>query len=108
MLVLTHDKLVVVAENQETKGCVVGDELLGKKVNGAVIWISQDAGEVGLVADQVVELSLTRADRFENEGQPKPPSSPGESHPRALTEPYVTVARYTALVALVTRPWEHA
>jgi hypothetical protein len=33
------------------------------------------------------------------------PSSPGESHPRALTEPYVTVARYTALVALVTRPW---
>jgi hypothetical protein len=37
---LTHDKLVVVAENQETKGGVVGDELLGKKVNGAVIWIS--------------------------------------------------------------------
>jgi hypothetical protein len=36
------------------------------------------------------------------------PSSPGGSHPRALTEPYVTVARYTALVALVTRPWGRA
>ncbi len=29
--------------------------------------------------------------------------SPGESHPRAPTDPYVTVSRHTALVALVAR-----
>jgi hypothetical protein len=34
-----------------------------------------------------------------------PPSSPGESHPRALTEPYVSLSARTALVALVTRQW---
>lgn len=33
----------------------------------------------------------------------KPPSSRGESHPPALTDPYVTVSRYTALVVLITR-----
>jgi len=32
------------------------------------------------------------------------PSSRGESHPPALTDPYVTVSRHTALVVLVTRP----
>ena len=31
------------------------------------------------------------------------PSSRGESHPSALTEPCVTVSRYTALVALIIR-----
>ena len=34
---------------------------------------------------------------------PRPPSSRGESHPPALTDPYVTVSRYTALVVLITR-----
>ncbi|MHA5049093.1 alcohol dehydrogenase catalytic domain-containing protein [Streptomyces sp. SD15] len=33
-----------------------------------------------------------------------PPSSRGESHPPALTEPCVTVSRYTALVVLIIRP----
>jgi len=32
------------------------------------------------------------------------PSSRGESHPPALTDPYVTISRHTALVVLVTRP----
>ena len=36
--------------------------------------------------------------------QPDLPSSRGGSHPSALTEPCVTVARYTALVVLVVRP----
>jgi hypothetical protein len=31
------------------------------------------------------------------------PSSRGELHPPALTDPYVTVSRYTALVVLITR-----
>jgi hypothetical protein len=35
------------------------------------------------------------------------PSSRGEFHPPALTDPYVTVSRHTALVVLVTRPWVH-
>ena len=33
------------------------------------------------------------------------PSSRGESHPPALTDPYVTVSRHTALVVLVIRLW---
>ncbi len=36
--------------------------------------------------------------------RPGKPSSRGESHPPALTDPYVTVSRHTALVVLVTRP----
>ncbi len=38
---------------------------------------------------------------------PVTPSSRGGSHPSALTEPCVTVARYTALVVLVVRPIRH-
>ncbi|GAA4547061.1 hypothetical protein GCM10023097_27870 [Streptomyces collinus] len=36
------------------------------------------------------------------------PSSRGESHPSALTQPCVTVARYTALVVLFIRPIRHS
>ncbi len=47
-------------------------------------------------ADQLIALA---------EGSSRPPSSRGEFHPPALTDPYVTVSRHTALVVLVTRPW---
>src|ERR1022692_2431624 len=43
--------------------------------------------------------------RVEGRRESAAPSSRGESHPPALTDPYVTVSRHTALVVLVTRPW---
>ena len=36
---------------------------------------------------------------------PWPPSSRGEFHPPALTDPYVNLSVHTALVVLVTRLW---
>ncbi len=41
---------------------------------------------------------------FNANGTTLSPSSPGESHPQALTDPYVTVSRHTAR-AILTASW---
>ena len=47
------------------------------------------------------KLGNTEVIRLEAGGFPPGSSSPGGSHPRALTEPCVTVSRYTAPVVLI-------
>lgn len=61
-----------------------------------------------LIDEFISEAVLTKLEQqtmTAREAEPWPPSSRGESHPPALTEPCLTVSRYTALVVLVTRPW---
>ncbi|WP_406484927.1 helix-turn-helix domain-containing protein [Streptomyces sp. NBC_01563] len=52
-------------------------------------------------------LSKSTVGRIWKKFDLKPPSSRGGSHPSALTDPYVTISRHTALVVLVTRRAGH-
>ncbi|MFD7604899.1 transposase, partial [Streptomyces mirabilis] len=51
---------------------------------------------------QVYAINPLAASRYRDRHGVSRSGSPGESHPRAPSDPYVTVSRHTALVALVT------
>ncbi len=61
-------------------------------------------GSAGNKDDRFDAYVLADVVRTDRRRRPRPPSSRGESHPPALTDPYVTISRHTALVVLVTRP----
>jgi hypothetical protein len=52
---------------------------------------------------KVFAINPMAAARYRDRHAVSRSGSPGESHPRAPSDPYVTVSRHTALVALVTR-----
>ncbi|MFD7606158.1 transposase, partial [Streptomyces mirabilis] len=51
---------------------------------------------------RVYAINPMAAARYRDRHSVSRSGSPGESHPRAPSDPYVTVSRHTALVALVT------